>query len=215
MLWTGKQCYGRTDEVPGLFHVRTLFGHCWFFPIFPICSVVRVRRNRLGWTDITIRPSFKSWFLAWARAVMWIGSYVFGVLALVHWGIDHPQYIISTSMALSCMVTLLLLYRAPSLRLARYERATQLADWIELPDIERVLLELHFKHITEAEADELIRGLLMNQAQSSATPLPIKVRDGFSNHEPTGWEPLASLIPETEPVRDVSALPRRRDDRFA
>src|SRR5687768_15557047 len=68
IVW-GTTNAGKVDEVPGLFHVVTRFGHLYYVPLFPTGSyVVLEESSDGGFRGVSIPISFKSWMVAWLRA---------------------------------------------------------------------------------------------------------------------------------------------------
>ncbi|MEZ6055673.1 MAG: hypothetical protein R3C01_03120 [Planctomycetaceae bacterium] len=72
IVW-GSGLYGKVDEIPGLCHVATKFGHLYYIPLIPVDSVVVFEKTADGWRGIEIGVSLKSVLVAWFRAVMSIG----------------------------------------------------------------------------------------------------------------------------------------------
>ena len=65
----GSRLYGKVDNVKGLFHVATKFGHFDYFPLFPMGSWLVTEKDGNGWRGIPIPVSLKSVLMGWMRAV--------------------------------------------------------------------------------------------------------------------------------------------------
>ena len=65
----GSRLYGKVDNVKGLFHVATKFGHFDYFPLFPMGSWLVTEKNGNGWRGVPIPVSLKSVLMGWMRAV--------------------------------------------------------------------------------------------------------------------------------------------------
>src|SRR5690349_4791585 len=85
IIW-GTTHAGKVDEVPGMFHVVTQFGHVYYIPLIPTGSyIVLEKNNDGGFRGVSIPISFKSWLVAWLRAgciVAIIASIVIGIIAI-------------------------------------------------------------------------------------------------------------------------------------
>ena len=66
----GSRLFGKTDEVPGLFHVATAFWHIWFFPLYPIRSHLVFEESWSGWEGVPLTLHPKSLLLGYARALL-------------------------------------------------------------------------------------------------------------------------------------------------
>jgi hypothetical protein len=65
----GSRLYGKCDEVKGVFHVATRFGHFDYIPLIPMGSWLVFEKTGNGWRGVRIPLSFKSIFIAWARCI--------------------------------------------------------------------------------------------------------------------------------------------------
>src|SRR3954447_12111794 len=65
----GSRLYGKVDNVKGLFHVATKFGHFDYFPLFPMGSWLVTEQAGGGWRGVPIPVSIKSVLMGWLRAV--------------------------------------------------------------------------------------------------------------------------------------------------
>src|SRR3954470_304932 len=92
IIW-GTTHAGKVDEVPGLFHVVTQFGHLYYIPLIPTGSYIVLEKNSDGgFRGASIPISFKSWLVAWLREACILGivaSVIGGFIAFVE-AAKHP-----------------------------------------------------------------------------------------------------------------------------
>src|SRR5262245_61154141 len=104
-IW-GSRLYGRVDEVPGLFHVATRFGHLWYIPLIPMGSTVIFEKSGNSYRGVPIGLSAKSFLVAWLRAGLIVAAVLLGIFGLS--GIGDPRsQVIAWSMvgaAVACIV---------------------------------------------------------------------------------------------------------------
>jgi hypothetical protein len=151
IIW-GSKLYGKTDEVPGLFHVATSFGHLWYIPLFPTASylILDVESAQHG---IRIPLRWKSTLLGWGRPGTLITAVVAGIRALSEHR-DPEAGIIAACICGAAIVAHLVLNLSRGLRFATYERARALADIAGINERGKVLIDLHFGKMSETEAKE-------------------------------------------------------------
>lgn len=153
IIW-GSRLYGKVDEVPGMFHVATKFGHLWYIPLIPMGSHLVVQRTGQGWRGVPIGLSGKSVLVAWLRAGGIAGMIIAGIGMAAEANDPHgPLGLIAAAVLFAvCLVVTIFAFAAKFLRHASYERAKTLADTIKLTDEGRILLELRFKRLTQEQA---------------------------------------------------------------
>ncbi len=78
----GQRFYGRTDYVPGVFHVATLFFHLMMVPLFPMNSCLIVAGDD-GQELLSIPRQWRSILLTWVRAALLPAGLVSGMVLLV------------------------------------------------------------------------------------------------------------------------------------
>jgi hypothetical protein len=83
MLHFGTHHYGKVDQVPGLFHVKTKFFHVHFLPLIPLGSYLLFENTAEGNDGIAIGWSWKSIFFAWLRVTLFLVGAILAVLALL------------------------------------------------------------------------------------------------------------------------------------
>jgi hypothetical protein len=90
----GSRLYGKVDEVKGLGHVATKFGHFDYFPLFPMGSWLVISQDGNGWQGVQIPFSFKSMLMGWGRGVALITlvvSIFTTVMAINEWQTTTPR----------------------------------------------------------------------------------------------------------------------------
>lgn len=116
----GKRLFGRTDQVPGRFHVATRFFHVWYFPFFPLDSWCVVDPKAGLTADSAAGDSIKlpslrwrSVLLAWARALMVPTFWILAVVAAAGIGTEDWATAAAGLLAVALLVTLgVVSYRA-------------------------------------------------------------------------------------------------------
>lgn len=131
MLHFGTHHYGKVDQVPGLFHVKTKFFHVHFLPLIPLGSYLHLENAAVeGHDGIPIDWSWKSVLFAWVRSTLLTGGAVLTIIALTGLvvlleDIDHWQTVLG--MMLAALVVFVLLYLSFRWTHARPYRALCLA----------------------------------------------------------------------------------------
>jgi hypothetical protein len=156
IIW-GTTHAGKVDEVPGLFHVVTQFGHLYYLPLIPTGSyIVLEKMPDGGFRGASIPLSFKSWLVAWLRAgcvVTIIAAVIIGIIAIAE---SHKQplgWIAPAITLVLAAIGLTLSYRLQFIRRASYERAKHLAERVGLNDMGLLMIEVAYGRLTAAEAD--------------------------------------------------------------
>ena len=163
VVW-GSRLYGRTDEIPGVGHVATRFGHFMFLPIFPMESFFVTEQKGHQFAGIPLKLSSKSVAVGYGFAYS-ILFFVFGLSALntvfnPTEAFDQEQIpALVTMMTLGMLsVPAFIATRLQNVRFASYETARELAATVEDPRVQ-VYVEHHFGKISDEEADQLIQKL--------------------------------------------------------
>ena len=139
IIW-GQRMYGKVDEVPGLFHVRTRFFHLWFIPLIPLATFVVLAGSESGngFKGKQIAMSFKSVLFGWLRGGCLVGA-IAGLVGAVVYAcqLGDPEaedalvgLVASAVLAVGCVFGFWLTTR---LQRASHERALQLAEELGLP----------------------------------------------------------------------------------
>ncbi len=164
IIWGTTQA-GKIDEVPGMFHVITQFGHLYYIPLIPTGSfVVLEQLPDGGFRGTSIGLSFKSWLVAWLRAgcvLAIIASIIAGIVVVaeaknqgVNWGWVGPVVI-----GISSITLLILTYKLKFFTHASYERAIQLAQKVGLTEMGMLMIEVAYGRLTPEQADNQLAQL--------------------------------------------------------
>jgi hypothetical protein len=159
IVW-GSNMYGRCDEVPGMFHVATRFGHLWYLPLIPMGSYLVYRSEGRSFQGMPIGFHFKSFAMAWLRTGMVVGAIVFTVMAIAMACEQRPHHPtmwwIPALMAVACGALGAWFSYGKFFRHASYITAVKLSEKAKFNDEGKVMIELKFGNISEQEAMELI-----------------------------------------------------------
>ncbi|MGE3805363.1 MAG: hypothetical protein AB7K24_11880 [Gemmataceae bacterium] len=163
MLHFGTNHYGKVDQVPGLFHVKTKFFHVHFIPLIPLGSYLLFDSNPENAEGIPIGWSWKSVLFAWLRATLLLTGAFLSLIALTGLVLllEEPEHWQVVSVL--CVVSLalfVLLYFSFSWTRARPLRALCLA---RLAEIEPEELAEYFVHHTSLAELEEQRGQLAEE----------------------------------------------------
>lgn len=165
--------FGKVDEVPGLFHVATRFGHVNYVPLAPSQSFVVLNMPVEGGTrgafrGVPIRMSRKSVIVAWLRAVAVVGELVALGFAIYAW-CDHRDASIPLVLAAMAAIVAYFAFTSRLLRMASYERAIELGQLIGLN--QRGLAEIAKRYGKEAppETSEPIAAESAEEAPATST----------------------------------------------
>jgi hypothetical protein len=170
----GFEMYGKTDRVPGLFHVATQFLHLYWVPFLPIKSyLVREQAGKNPPERIPIAFCWRSAILAWWRMVLfflgWLSAWL-GAVSLFDHLAHHrrqpfqPETFFAGFLVIVCFGLLFFSYRN---RWPRPARALELAA---LTGISPEALAYHMAHrLSDADVEQL-RQLHENQVTYSSSP---------------------------------------------
>lgn len=163
IIW-GTTHAGKVDEVPGMFHVVTQFGHLYYVPLIPVGSYVVLQKNSDGgFQGSSIPISFKSWLVAWLRAGCILATIACGVAAVVVLADaqNNPgnfTWIIPLFIAAGAITTLVLSYKLQFFTRASYERAVYLGKYVGLTEMGMLMIEVAYQRLSPEQADaELAR----------------------------------------------------------
>jgi hypothetical protein len=136
MLFFGHDYYGAVDRVPGMFYVKTLFFHIWWFPLVPRESWV-VADDGQDQHGYRIPLSRKSVIVGWSR--YFLGTLFLGLgLLLVVMFLGDPKKLevkVHPLVAAGGMLTIMALVAGAYTLTYRWARpsearAFQLARWM-------------------------------------------------------------------------------------
>lgn len=173
----GSRLYGKVDEVPGLFHVATRFGHAWYLPLIPMGSYLVLGRQGGEQHGAYIGLSVKSLLIAWLRVVLFIAA-AGCVIAAIMLGTAAPHrgaaaapwwpYALAAPILLGLWLWAMM---GEAFRRASYERAMALSERVGLGEVVNALIDLHFGHISEEEAKAIIEAAQAEQiAEAQQAP---------------------------------------------
>ena len=158
IIW-GTTHAGKVDEVPGLFHVVTQFGHLYYIPLIPTGSyVVLDKHSDGGFRGVSIPISFKSWLIAWLRAgcILGIVASILGGFIAVADAQKNPGNFawIVPMFTLAAAITLLVLsYKLKFIKQASYQRAIDLANRVGITEMGMLMIEVAYGRLTAQQAD--------------------------------------------------------------
>jgi len=156
IIW-GTTHAGKVDEVPGMFHVVTQFGHLYYIPLIPTGSYIVLEKNSDGgFRGVSIPISFKSWLVAWLRAacvVATIGLTIATAVMLADVQ-QHPfNWLAPAILDVGAITLLVLSYKLKFIKQASYERAIDLARRVGLTEMGMLMIEVAYGRMTAAQAD--------------------------------------------------------------
>jgi hypothetical protein len=165
-IW-GARLYGKVDEVPGMFHVATKFGHLWYIPLIPMGSHIIIEKSSQGWRGKPVGLSGKSILVAWLRGAGIFGMFGSAIGMLVALGDRNgPSAVLAPAgiFAVSLFITVFA-FAYKGFRHASYERARDLGEQLGLSDEGRILLELKFNKITAEDAKKALAEAARDRAE--------------------------------------------------
>lgn len=151
LILLGEKLYGKVDQAPGLFYVKTTFFHVNYFPLLPLESFIVVEgaeppflgagKTKKEAFMVSTEFSLKSVAVCWLRLVLGcfvLVSCIVAVLMLFNfWDVNHP---LSKTPVLALLVTwpiagafLFVLWLSFRLTCASYGRAVELAGQLGMP----------------------------------------------------------------------------------
>lgn len=144
----GHTLYGKTDVVPGFFHVATRFAHIYYIPLFPVSSYLVLSRRGAKFHGVPIPLSTKSILLGWGRAAAGLAAGGGLLRGLIEYA-DPRGSIAATTNALvfasSAFALLTVSYLLRQLTHASADRALSLANKAGFPPERLAELRRHFK----------------------------------------------------------------------
>jgi len=183
MIVWGSRLYGKVDEIEGIGHVETSFGHLYFFPLIPMGSMFITGREGDEVYGASVPLNSKSILMAWLRAIAVVAVICFfvGVCLSDRGAMGGKLY---PSIGLAISVGALVALNLKWAKKASYERAKTLATKLGFDPRLKVFIDLHYGEISEAEADrqmeQLQTGLsdfdnLMDEIQASGMDQPVNL----------------------------------------
>jgi hypothetical protein len=154
VLIVGWKLYGKTQQVPGIFHVATEFFHVYYFPILPKQSYVVLDQTPGEFRGVPIELSWRSIVIAWLRGAMFIPLLFSGVMALgicLHFKFQAVS-LLFPAVTIALALALWRSYHWRYFRYATYERAMQLATAASFNEVGMLAIGVHFGKITAEQA---------------------------------------------------------------
>ena len=150
IIW-GSSLYGRCDEIPGLGHVATNFGHLYYIPLIPTKSHFVMEKEGASFRGADLPMSGRSVLVAYIRAAT-----VVGAIAMSIGGLASGEIVV-WGLAILAIVGAIAAFRMGSR--ASYARACEIAEHIGFGPQVQVLIDLAYDQITEAEANRRMEEL--------------------------------------------------------
>lgn len=149
IIW-GSQLYGKTDEIPGLCHVATRFGHLWYIPLIPMASFIVFSKGDNGFNGASIPLNAKSVLIAYLRGGCAVGAILCSIAALANF--DKPPAAGGlVAAALFCVAVMVLSYKLSFFKTASYQRAMTMADHVGFTAEARLLIDEIYQQIAPEE----------------------------------------------------------------
>lgn len=159
MIVWGSKLYGKVDEIEGLGHVATEFGHLFWIPLIPKCSYFVTAEDKHSYQGMPLGLSAKSVLVAYARAASLI--FFLGALGALN-TLFNPTEVVDPERVASLKATIILgalaiptffyVYSRP-IRYADYETAVRLADQLGFDERWHTCIELLYDRIDDDEAE--------------------------------------------------------------
>lgn len=128
MIIYGSRLFGKVDEVPGLGHVATKFGHINYLPLIPLQGWLVAAQDGNSWSGQPIRMSGKSVLVAYARAAFVLFTIGCAIAALAGFGNEGAAGTVGPGVvAALCVGGLIASYKWSWVTRASPERALELA----------------------------------------------------------------------------------------
>lgn len=172
IIW-GSGMYGKCDEVPGICHVATQFGHLWYIPLIPTGTYAIIQKHDDGsFNGAKIPFSFKSFLLAWFRAAAIVGL-ITGV-CMTYVGFDVGNGWIPLGITAGILGALIASYKLCGT--ASYERAKIIGKKLGLTREGLMLIEIAYGRMAPEELESQIETAAPGGEDvdtSSANPGPL------------------------------------------
>jgi hypothetical protein len=158
IIW-GSGMYGKVDEVPGVCHVATRFGHLYYVPLIPLGSFAVISQDGDNIQGASLPLSFKSILTAWLRAALILAGAVLVIVGITTAAADSLLAGgLTIALGVAAWAIFYFTYRWSFFRQAGYERAVQIGQRLGLNPEGMVMLEVAYGRLTAEQAlDELER----------------------------------------------------------
>lgn len=156
-IW-GSRLYGKSEQVKGMWHVATRFGHLWFIPLFPVSGSFVVLGGEQG---VSIPICGKSVLATYLRGWGIPLAMVLGIVGVA--GIAAQQIASGIGFLAAGLVALgaMIWSYTPGSWFMRCspERAREIASKLGLNDAEKLVVELATGAIDHATFDKALQDL--------------------------------------------------------
>lgn len=161
VIW-GTKLYGKVDEIEGLGHVATQFGHLFWIPLIPLNSYFVTSEERFNFEGTPLGLQMKSVFVAYARvfAILFFmcGMGAANTLFSAH-EVVEPERVTGLKMMIVLGIFSIPAYicaHLPSVRFANYATARELSDRVGFNSRLQTYIEYCYDRISEEEAERRI-----------------------------------------------------------
>lgn len=153
IIW-GSGNYGKCDEVPGLCHVVTRFGHLYYIPLIPTQSYAVISEDGDGFRGAAIPMSFKSVLLGWGRAALLVGSIVGIVVSIIAFNDPATPVLLPIVGTVAAIAILIGTYMIKAIGHASRARALELATALGLDEEGLEMIEEMYNAMETATPDD-------------------------------------------------------------
>jgi hypothetical protein len=140
----GSRLFGKCDDVPGMFHVATKFGHINFLPLIPMQSYVVLARNGNQFRGVPIPLSAKSIVVAWGRVISLVIAVVAACIALAAFNSAAGEWIVPAAVSVIAAGGFVMTMWHRSCTKAGFARACQLGQMVGLSEHGFALLQKQY-----------------------------------------------------------------------
>lgn len=152
IIW-GSGMYGKCDEVPGICHVATQFGHLWYIPLIPTGTYAIIEKHDDGsFNGAKIPFSFKSFLLGWFRAAAVVGLIVGACMTWVAFDVGEGWI----TLGITCGILAALIASYKLCGTASYERARDIGKKLGLSGEGQMLIEVAYGRMSPEELESQI-----------------------------------------------------------
>ncbi|MGI9430407.1 MAG: hypothetical protein ACR2NM_17225 [Bythopirellula sp.] len=172
VVW-GTKLYGKVDEIEGLGHVATQFGHLFWIPLLPMNSYFVTEQEGWHFEGTPLGLQLKSVLAGYAR-VFSLLFFLFGLAALNTLYSPHED-LDPEKMGTYKTMIVLGLFSIPmfaasysrSVRIASFETACLLSQQVGFDKKLRTYIEFCYDQISEAEAEQRLDDIDAGETESS------------------------------------------------
>ncbi|MDB5300067.1 MAG: hypothetical protein JWO87_1730 [Phycisphaerales bacterium] len=181
----GSRLFGKCDDVAGMFHVATKFGHVNFLPLIPMQTYIVLSRNGNQFRGVPIPLSAKSILLAWARVVSLVVAVVAACIAASVANSYGGEWIVPAGVAIVAGAGFVLTMWHRSCTKAGFARACQLGQIAGLNEHGFAMLQKHYGEGT-GRGFEIVP---VGDPEAAAGFAPADAPQGWNGGAGNGWAP--------------------------